>query len=219
MTTNVQVTRVNSNSPAEGKLSVGDIIISCNDTPIVTLPDFRAAVEATPEDHPIVLKVQRGAKLFEYTFDRGALGVELATVKLDASPNSTKRDSPSRTNLDAQPVATREWLAQKKGISPSGGYALARSIAKFVRFVGWATFALGSLVFLAAIVALFSGDPDVGVISGAVGIVIIMQGLVVVLVSYGLEGVFDTADNTAQIVYGMRQIVNNLPTKREEDGR
>ena len=218
MKTNVQITRVKPNSPAEGKLSEGDTIISCNEILISTISDFHAAVEATPEGHPIVLKVQRGAKLFEYTFDRGALGVELATIRLDASPNSTKSDSPSRTNLDAQPMATREWLAQK-GISPSGRYALARSIAKFVRFVGWATFALGSLVLLTAIVALFTGDPEFGAMMGAVGIVIIMQGLVLVLVSYGLEGVFDTADNTAKIVSGMRKIVKNLSAKTEKDGR
>ena len=214
MKTNVQITRVKPNSPAEGKLSEGDTIISCNEISISTISDFHAAVEATPEGHPIVLKVQRGAKLFEYTFDRGALGVELATVRLDASPNSTRSNSPSRTNLDAQPLAPREWLAQKKGISPSGDYALARSIAKFVRFVGWATFALGSLVFFIALVSLVSGDPDVGAMLGAVGIVIIMQGLVLVLVSYGLEGVFDTADNTAQILFGMRQIVKTLPEEK-----
>ena len=214
MKTNVQITRVKPNSPAEGKLSEGDTIISCNEILISTISDFHAAVEATPEGHPIVLKVQRGAKLFEYTFDRGALGVELATVRLDASPNSIRSNSPSRTNLDAQPLAPREWLAQKKGISPSGDYALARSIAKFVRFVGWATFALGSLVFFIALVSLVSGDPDVGAMLGAVGIVIIMQGLVLVLVSYGLEGVFDTADNTAQILFGMRQIVKTLPEEK-----
>ncbi len=214
MKTNVQITRVKPNSPAEGKLSEGDTIISCNEISISTISDFHAAVEATPEGHPIVLKVQRGAKLFEYTFDRGALGVELATVRLDASPNSIRSNSPSRTNLDAQPLAPREWLAQKKGISPSGDYALARSIAKFVRFVGWATFALGSLVFFIALVSLVSGDPDVGAMLGAVGIVIIMQGLVLVLVSYGLEGVFDTADNTAQILFGMRQIVKTLPEEK-----
>lgn len=95
---------------------------------------------------------------------------------------------------------------------PDGSYDLARSIAKIVIVVGWLSVGLGALFFL---IGLGSDEKVDRVFMIVAGLVALWQGLLVVLVAYGLIGIFDTADNTARTSLSVQEIERKLLAERE----
>jgi serine protease Do len=59
----VLVQHVAGDSPADGELMPGDVILEVNHTPVAHAGDLSARVAATPKGEPVLLRVRRGDRI------------------------------------------------------------------------------------------------------------------------------------------------------------
>jgi len=141
------------------------------------------------------IEIVRSGERKEFSFAPGPLGITFDTG--DESGGQTTGVASSggavRKNGVAHPESTHV---------NSGQYDVARAVAKIVGIVGWVFVAIGGLVLLSA----FGQQGFQATMVAVAGAVVAFQGLVVVLVSYGLLGVVDTADNTRETVFLLRRL-------------
>ena len=220
MAMGLTVKSVTRGSQAGGKLEPGDMIISCNGIAVASLSDLTSAMEMTPNGQDVSIEIERRGQRLIYSFVKARLGVAFDEIvgrqdssRVDAATepsigeNRTEQGASSgeASQSGEQQTAGHFTTAQTGPSGPDGRYDLARSIAKIVIVVGWLSVGFGALTFF---IGLGTDEMYAGVMMIA-GLVALWQGVVVVLVAYGLVGVFDIADNSARIVSSVQEIARH----------
>lgn len=223
MTKGLRIKSVTRGSQADGKLDPGDLVIFCNGISVASLSELTEAMEMTPTGEDISIEIERQGQRLAYSFLKARLGVafdEEVGRQDSSSGNPTiapaireTRNEPGRTSGDASQSGGHQAKDHvKKGQSGSvPGYDLARTFAQIVIVVGWLSIGIGALAFLIGL----GTDEVYRVFMIAAGLMAIWQGILVVLVAYGLVGVFDTADNSAKISVTVQEIAKKLLADKE----
>ena len=228
MTKGLRVRSVTRGSQASGKLESGDIIISCNGISVASLSDLTNGLEAIPDGEDVSIVVERRGQRRFFSFLKARLGVEFdevvgrqesptgsPTIEPLAGETSTMRSAASGEAFqDGVSHAAGDVIKNRTGpVNLDGKYDLARAIAKIVIVVGWLSVGAGALLFFIGLGA----DGMERTFLAMVGLLGVWQSLLLVLVAYGLVGVFDAADNSERICFSVQKIEKELSVERKSN--
>ncbi len=214
----IRISKVRAESQTAGRLQTGDWVVSCNGKPVSSPSDLSWAMEEAWDDQEVLLGITRNGKRLVCRVSKAPLGLEFSEelAGSDSQPAGSG-DIGQGENFFPKQANSGSGNNKSRFVAPQNSeFETPRKIAGSVIVIGKIEIALSVILIFFGILLLIEEGLGASSFALILGLLGVWSGLLIILVGYGLIGIFNIADDSSKTAARLGAVLRQISDRDEK---